>query len=66
MGHMPAAENRSKGPLGMTGVYTHATPATIRQQLEQAMHERPAIEVLRLRLKMRTPSGGSARVNACL
>src|SRR5687767_6855191 len=56
MGHLPAGEARGKGPLGMTGVYTHASPATVRCQLEGALVERAAMEVLRRWLEARQPA----------
>jgi integrase len=47
MGHVASGDARSKGPLGMTGVYTHASPATIRRQMEAALGNRPAVAALR-------------------
>lgn len=47
MGHA-AAEGRSAGHgLGMTAVYTHSRPETVRGQLEQALRARPVMDVVR-------------------
>jgi hypothetical protein len=65
MGHAAAGDARGKGPLGMTGVYTHASPATIRRQLEDALRLRPALGVLRRwlerRLKAKEPRSDAER-----
>ena len=47
MGHVPADATRGKGPLGMTAVYSHASPAIVRRQLVEALCNRPAMEFLR-------------------
>ncbi|WP_417851289.1 tyrosine-type recombinase/integrase [Thalassoglobus sp.] len=44
MGHSTNATSRSN-PLGMTATYTHTRPATMREQLERALKERPAIAI---------------------
>jgi integrase len=53
MGHAPAVDLKGRGPLGMTGVYSHATPDTIRRQLEAALRQRPAAAVIRRWLRAR-------------
>jgi len=57
MGHVAAGEGRSSGPLGMTGIYSHASPATIRRQMTEAMQGRPAMDVLRRWLERRAAEG---------
>lgn len=47
MGHVPADQHRGHGSLGMTAVYSHAGPHTVRRQLEEAMQNRPAVRVIR-------------------
>lgn len=44
MGHSTHATSRSN-PLGMTATYTHTRPATMREQLERALKDRPAIAI---------------------
>ncbi|MBD3675704.1 MAG: tyrosine-type recombinase/integrase [Planctomycetaceae bacterium] len=44
MGHSTNATSRSN-PLGMTATYTHTRPATMREQLERALKDRPAIVI---------------------
>jgi len=44
MGHVPAAASSAGAGLAMTAVYTHTRPETKRQQLEQALANRPALE----------------------
>ena len=56
MGHIPFGDAKGKGPLGMTGIYTHASPATIRRQLFDAMRHRPATEILQRWLKRHAPT----------
>jgi integrase len=53
MGHVPADDTRGKGPLGMTAVYSHASPATIHRQLIEALGGRPAVEFLRCHRRTR-------------
>ncbi len=53
MGHTPAGDAKGRGPLGMTAVYSHAGPETIRQQLEAATLRRPALQVIGKWLKAR-------------
>lgn len=61
MGHAAIGDARARGPLGMTGVYSHAGPETVRRQLAEATVCRPAIEVIRTWLDARrgAPSGAS-------
>ena len=47
MGHAAAGSHAKGGALGMTTVYTHTQPATLRRQIETALHNRPALEVAR-------------------
>ncbi len=47
MGHAPAGAGSANDGLGMTGVYTHTRPATLRRQLEEALRGRPALGVAR-------------------
>jgi len=50
MGHA-SADSRSPGHgLGMTAVYTHTRPETVREQLIAAFADRPAITVARQRV----------------
>lgn len=58
MGHLPFHDAKGKGPLGMTGVYTHASPATVRRQLQGAQENRPAMAVLRAWLEARRQPAG--------
>lgn len=44
MGHSPGKNGKST-IIGMTAVYTHTRPETKRRQLEEAMRNRPAIQV---------------------
>lgn len=47
MGHA-AADSRAPGHgLGMTAVYTHTRPETVREQLNAALAERPALATAR-------------------
>jgi len=48
MGHAPQG-GRSGGPLGMTTVYTHSSPATRRSQLLAALEDRACTAVARRR-----------------
>ena len=45
MGHRPADGSKPGGGLGMTAVYTHSRPETIRQQLGMAMAKRGIVSV---------------------
>ena len=45
MGHVPAGAQTAGHGLAMTAVYTHSRPETRRQQLEEALSGRPAVEV---------------------
>ena len=47
MGHAPGGVGSSNGGLGMTGLYTHTRPETLRRQLENALSGRPAVDVAR-------------------
>ncbi len=47
MGHAPARAGYGDSALGMTGVYTHTRPETMRRQLTTALKSRPAVEVAR-------------------
>jgi integrase len=49
MGHAPPIDGR--GPLGMTAVYSHAGPETVRRQLEDALRVRPALDVVSQQLR---------------
>jgi len=53
MGHVPAQGGCAGGGLGMTGVYTHTRPETLRRQLETALRGRPAAQVARSWLQRR-------------
>jgi len=56
MGHMPTGFSRPGGGLGMTAVYTHSRPETVRRQLELALQNRPALEAVREWLRKRAPT----------
>jgi integrase len=45
MGHAAVAARTAGHGLGMTAVYSHSRPETVRQQLEEAMSGRPAVAV---------------------
>jgi integrase len=49
MGHTAGGAPSSRGGLGMTSVYTHTRPETLRRQLIDALADHPAMEVLRER-----------------
>ena len=51
MGHMPASGRAAGGELGMTAVYTHSRPETVRRQLAMALATRPAVRVLQAYLQ---------------
>jgi hypothetical protein len=57
MGHASAGERSAGHGLGMTAVYTHTRPETIRKQLEGALTGRVAVAAEWLR---RQRSAGSA------
>ena len=44
MGHAPAMDGRPGSGLGMTAVYTHTRPETMRHQVESAMAGRLAVD----------------------
>ncbi len=50
MGHVPAGLPTPGAGLAMTAVYTHTRPETKRRQLEDALANRPAIQVAQQRL----------------
>lgn len=52
MGHAPSGTSKGNGALGMTAVYTHTHPETMRRQLISAFQESPTLCVLRVRLAM--------------
>ncbi len=56
MGHSSISASSNDG-LGMTGVYTHTRPTTMKQQLHGALHARPAIEFARSWLKNQRRGG---------
>lgn len=45
MGHASGQGRRPGAGLGMTAVYTHTRPETVRRQLEAAMAQREAVEI---------------------
>jgi len=47
MGHAPGYVPFGCHGLGMTAIYTHTRPETKRQQLEDALRDRPALDVAR-------------------
>lgn len=51
MGHAAAGERGAGSGLGMTAVYTHTRPETIREQLIAAFRGRPSLEVIAERMK---------------
>jgi integrase len=50
MGHVAAGERSAGHGLGMTAVYTHTRPETVREQLAAALAGRPAVLVAKERL----------------
>ncbi|MFO0850786.1 MAG: tyrosine-type recombinase/integrase [Gemmataceae bacterium] len=50
MGHAAAGERTAGHGLGMTAVYTHTRPETVREQLVAALAGRPAVAAVRDRL----------------
>lgn len=50
MGHVPAGAGSFNTALGMTGVYTHTRPETLRRQVLGALQARPALDALRCRI----------------
>jgi integrase len=63
MGHTPAGVGSLKDGLGMTGVYTHTRPQTLRRQLEEALREHPAADAARQWLRA-TPRAHPRRQSA--
>jgi hypothetical protein len=58
MGHATIAGRRSSpGPLGMTALYTHSRPETVRRQFEAAMTVRPLLAVVFDRLHVDSELG---------
>lgn len=53
MGHSPAGSVAGAAGLGMTSIYTHTRPETMKQQLEFALRDRPAAEIAARRLAMK-------------
>jgi integrase len=53
MGHAAAGERTAGHGLGMTAVYTHSRPEICRQQLEDALANRPAVAVAKAWLTQR-------------
>jgi integrase len=53
MGHAMAGERSPGHGLGMTAVYTHTRPQTIRDQLQLALAGRPAVMAARARLGLK-------------
>lgn len=51
MGHTPAGRRTAGHGLGMTAVYTHTSPQTIREQMFEALQSRPAVQVARARIE---------------
>jgi hypothetical protein len=47
MGHVASGQGTAHGGLGMTGVYTHSRPETVRRQLECALRMLPAVAAAR-------------------
>lgn len=45
MGHAPSGLGAANRGLGMTAVYTHTRPETLRRQLQGALNSRPAVSV---------------------
>lgn len=64
MGHVPAGERTAGHGLAMTAVYTHSRPETRRQQLEEALAGRPAVEVARAWLQKHLAASEAAQKKA--
>ena len=59
MGHSPG-KGRPGAGLGMTAVYTHSRPSTVRRQLETALSAKPLdLAVKWIQNRTRTASSGS-------
>ena len=58
MGHASGVGQRPGAALGMTAVYTHTRPETVRRQLEAATEARPAVLAARARIAARTTGAG--------
>jgi hypothetical protein len=52
MGHTAAGERTEGHGLGMTAVYTHLRPETVREQLFAALSRRPALFIVRRKLEI--------------
>ncbi len=65
MGHSAAGLPSASGGLGMTSVYTHTRPETLRRQLMEALQDHPAVHAIEDRLSRyaaqatRTQNGSS-------
>lgn len=58
MGHASASDRSAGHGLGMTAVYTHTRPETIRKQLEGALAGRVAMAVAAEWLRRQRSAGG--------
>lgn len=56
MGHVPAIANSARGGLGMTSVYTHSRPETMRKQMGEAFAARPVVREAEMWLEIRAIS----------
>jgi hypothetical protein len=65
MGHRPADGSKPGGGLGMTAVYTHSRPETIRQQLGMATAKRGIVSVAREWIQSRTATLQSQNAQTC-
>jgi integrase len=45
MGHAAVGARKAGHGLGMTAVYSHSRPETVRRQLEEANADRPAVAI---------------------
>jgi integrase len=58
MGHAPAGVRAAGHGLGMTAVYSHSRPETIRRQLEESLAERAGVAIALKRAESRRVAGG--------
>jgi integrase len=56
MGHAPAEQAKPGAGLGMTALYAHSRPETVRRQLDEALQSRPALIAAMDWLEKRTKS----------